>query len=119
MTSALGRIRNEITQTEQLHLVYIRSIEHREDSLEVEIRFRGPAGTKSFFTDFHILLRYPENYPYTPPTLTFLEQTHRGYHSMDHATPTIGLLDHDVWQIAYRFQDILEGIQYLLKLGTK
>jgi ubiquitin-protein ligase len=114
MTTAIARIQNEI---DQINLPYIRSIEHRENPLEVDIRFNGPRGTKYLLTEFHILLTYTEQYPFRPPSLTFVNQTHHGIHTnVSPFSTKLKLLKPTVWQVAYRLQDIMEGIQYMMKI---
>ena len=120
MTTPIARIHNEINQ---LDLPYVRSIEHREDPLEVDILFHGPRGTKHFLTEFHILLKYSEHYPFRPPSLTFVKQTHHGVHTTEvggNSQPwfstKLKLLKPTVWQVAYRLQDILDGIHYMMKI---
>jgi len=108
MTTPIARIQNEINRT---NLPYVRSIEHRENPLHVEIRFKGPKGTKHFLTEFRMLLQFPENYPYRPPTMTFLDQA-----SIPLSLRRLKLLHPNVWQVAFQIQDILEGIQYMLKI---
>ena len=108
MTTPFARIQNEINHT---HLPYVRSIEHREHA--VEIRFKGPKGTKHFSTEFRIHLQFPETYPYRPPTMTFLDQA-----SIPLSLRRLKLLHPNVWQVAFQIQDILEGIQYMLKIDA-
>jgi ubiquitin-conjugating enzyme E2 J2 len=111
MVTALSRIQNEI---ENLTLPYVCAIKHRENPLELDIRFKGPKGTQHFMTEFHILLQYPNNYPFRPPTLTYLGQTHYGHHTSTAERP-VKLLHPNIWQVAFGLTDILEGIHYLLK----
>lgn len=111
MTSAISRIRNEINR---MKFPYIRSVEHRENPLHLDIICKGPKGTKYVSTEFHILLQYPVDYPYRPPTLTFVGDTQ----NETVASPRLKLLDPSIWQIAFQLQDIMEGIHYMLKIQT-
>lgn len=111
MTSPLKRIQNEISCT---HLPYVRSIEHRENPLHVEIHFKGPNGTKHFPTLFRIVLQFPENYPYRPPVLAFADQ--ESADNLPMSVHRLKLLKPSVWQVPFQIQDILEGIQYLLRV---
>jgi len=99
----------------KLSLSYIRSIAQRANPLQCDIYFSGPPGTHYYFKVFHILMEFPDNYPFHPPTVTFLHETN--IEEVDSATGrlTMKILDPRVWTVSNGIMDIMTCLYYVLK----
>lgn len=106
------RIRKEI---EKLSLRYIRSISQRTNPLQCDIYFSGPVGSVYALNVFHILVEFPESYPFQPPTVTFLQELNIPEVDQSTGRLRMKLLDPRAWNVTSGLLDILTCLYYVLK----
>ena len=106
------RIQKEIRE---LDLPYVRSIAPRQNPLLYDVYLSGPMGTEYYQKVFHILVEFPESYPFLPPTVTFLSEVQlRGVDPMS-GKLMLRILNPKFWNIVNTLTDVLTCLYYVFK----
>ena len=106
------RIQKEIRE---LNLPYVRSIAQRQNPLLYDIYLSGPMGTQYYQKVFHILVEFPESYPFHPPTVTFLSEVQlRGVDPMT-GKLMLRILNPKFWNMVDTLTDVLTCLYYVFK----
>lgn len=106
------RIKHDI---ETLSFRGVRSVSQRVNPYQYDIYFNGPIGSKYFGSVFHLLVEFPENYPFSPPILTFLQEIQIPEVDQNTGRLRMRILDPRIWNSTCGLQDILTCLYYVLK----
>jgi ubiquitin-protein ligase len=100
---------------EKLSFPGIRSISRRANPFQCDIHFQGPVGSSYFRTVFHILVEFPETYPFSPPSVTFLQDIDIPEVDLNTGKVRMRILDPRIWKASSSLQDVMMCLYYTLR----